>query len=375
MSLIESSGYRLPLLSRVSLVDAFGRPMSSEVGGLSRGDSWQNHTTGIGTWRDKTTHGHFTPSLLLQDPEILAIVNGSDLGAKMAFKRPEEYFRRGYDLKAKGVDASDVSKLRKMATDLRLDFMLEKAAKWGRAFGGAVVIVGADDGQTPDMPLREEAIRDVKFVTMVDKRYARVRTWYTDPLAPKHGEPQTYWITQVLDGGGPYAQGPLVTVHESRVIRFEGQDTDDITKRQLAGWTFSVLQRVYDTVRKFEHNFDAIGNLLSDASQAVWKLKGLIDMIAAGQHAELQKRSSSRTSRARRCARSWWTRTRKSFRGNRRRSPAPRTSSTVCMMRVASAADKPVTIPGEKRRRHGMPLATGTLAPGTTRSSPSKRAT
>lgn len=286
MSLIEGSGY-LVLPSRVTgnLLDPYGRPLNLPV---RRSDGWQNFVTGIGTGRDKTVAGHFWETPLLSWQELLSLFNGSALAAKIVEKRPKEMFRRGYTLACDDVNGEKVADLQKQSTKFQIDNRCRQGAIWGNLFGGALVIMNIQDGQTPDMPLAEDRIRAVKSVTMIDRRFAWAQKYYNNPFEPNYGMPETYLITNAVSGTD--AQVANAVVHESRCLRFDGQETDQLTRQRLAGWTLPVLQRVYDGLRRFEHGLDSVNHLLSDASQAVFKLQGLIDAIANGQKDLVQAR-------------------------------------------------------------------------------------
>src|SRR5208337_4302324 len=143
----------------------------------------------------------------------------------------------------------------------------------------------------PDEELNEDAIRSFHYINLVDRRFVWVQRYYSDMLSPKFGLPEVYLITNVVAHGGmsgttnPPAGTRLaaVSIHESRTIRHDGEMSDVLTRQQLAGWTWSVLQPCYDILRRFDGAFNSVDNLMSDASQAVFKIKNLIEMIAQGQ--------------------------------------------------------------------------------------------
>jgi len=286
------------------LVDPYGRPLTSEVLGV-RNDSWMNQLTGIGSYADKTTHGRFHEVRRITDKELTNLRNGSALAAKIIEKRPNEAFRRGYDLECDDVDQTDANDLHEYAVEeLNLDEEYLRGQVLANQYGGALMVLGCDDGNLPNEPLDEDRIRTFDWVNVMDRRFAYVLDYYTDPSHPKCGKPQTYLTSNAiagvssgqnrtrmipsekLQGRGFYT----AIVHESRCLRFEGVSTDPMTMLSLAGWTWSVLQRVYDGMRKFEHAFDSANYLLSDASQAVYTLKGLFQAISAGNQSEIFKR-------------------------------------------------------------------------------------
>lgn len=295
-----------------------------------RQDNWVNPYLGFGTPRDKMIASCYQVDVLLNSMELDALYYGSDVAAKIVDFRPREMFRRGYEVRIDGTDdeedepvdsadepddaeipvtfdAADYpaeddeeerdepaptddsqdtdipDQLMSRARELELDKKLLSAFIWGRLYGGCLVILGLNDGQGMSQPLVDERVRELLYVHVIDRRYALAMTYYSDPLHPKFGMPETYQIGDPMFGNWSI-------VHESRCIRIEGVEVDARRRRQNAGWGHSVLQRPYETLRDFSTAFQAAGYMLSDASQGVFKLHGLIDAIAAKQEAAIQAR-------------------------------------------------------------------------------------
>ena len=256
----------------------FSPPTKKEV----RSDGWENPYLGYGTSRDKVTYGFHRLGLTLSDAEIEALFYTDDVAAKIVELRPEEAFRRGYKLVSSS-NESAAGELQEKGRELDIDGKLQEAWTWGRAYGGALLIVGAEGGGMPWEPLNIAAVREVRFLNVVDRRYAFVEKYYADPLAPNFGKPEVYGIRNSITGMVSF-------VHESRCIRFDGVPVDLRKQRELQGWSYSVLQRPYDVIRQFAMTFQAAGVLVADASQAVFKMKGLFDMVASGEKARLETR-------------------------------------------------------------------------------------
>lgn len=293
------------------ILDLNGRPFEipragsradtlSEHADRYREDRWQNNTTGIGTLRDKTTHGRFDPVFRMWDPEIVDLMNGSDIASNIVELPTFEMFRRGFDLTADGFETTAISDFREWATEeYDVENQLEEGHKWGRCFGGNLSILGLDDGRDPWEPLDESRVRGVRYINPVDRRYAYAQSTYSNMDAPKYGRPEIYLVsngvatsafgrksTDALQKQG-YAIG---RIHESRCIRFDGVAADVTTRQLLAGWSWSVLQRPYEVLRQFDHAFDSAVYLLSDASQGVLKLQGLVKAMTQGKKAEIESR-------------------------------------------------------------------------------------
>lgn len=285
------------------------RHARQELPGVARGDSWMNGRTGIGTWADKTMHGRFVPVFRIMDQELTSLYNGSALAAKVVEKRPREMFRRGYEVECDDLDASACKDLREYALEeFHVDDEFLKAKIFANLYGGFATLLGIDDGNMPDEALDESRIRSFTFLNGVDRRFTYVLDYYDNPFEPKFGQPKHYLVTNAVsisttstsamtnglrkvDPNELRKRGYGVTVvHESRILRWEGVSTDQVTQQTLAGWTWSALQRVYDSLRKFEHAFDSAMYLLADASQGVASIKGLMDAIGTPMEKKLRQR-------------------------------------------------------------------------------------
>lgn len=300
-----------------------------------RTDMLVNPFLGYGTARDKVAQGVFYASVPLSFGELHAMYYGTDVAAEIVDARPREMFRRGYKVCLKA-DEKRASEIQKKAEALELDKKVLEAIIAGRLWGGSLLVLGAADTSTDLMqPLDESRVRELRYLNVVDRRFAHVNTWQTDPTKPGYGEPESWTISG--------QDAPPVAVHKSRVIRFVGVDPDQVTRRQFGGWGYSVLQRPYDTVRQFETAFSSAGALLSDASQAVWKIKDLLELIATNREGLQERLALADMSRS--AGRGImvdaesedFTRVATSFAG------VPDTIDRF-MMRLAAAAKMPVTL-------------------------------
>lgn len=246
-----------------------------------RADGWYNAFTGWGTSRDKTTGSHYSPDDRLLDTELTALFNHNDMARRIVSIVPREMLRQGYTLSSTRPEvAQDVGRrMRK----LKVNTVLRRAMTWGRLYGGCLVFVGANDGQPSDTPLIPENIRSIDFLDVYDRRRAFPERSYQSTRHTLYGRPEVYRL-QSIEGGESL-------VHESRLIRFGGAETDDQTSWMLQGWDYSVLQCLYETLALFDDSFRAARLMLSDASQGVFKMKGLISMLAGGQKKDLETRA------------------------------------------------------------------------------------
>ncbi len=142
------------------------------------------------------------------------------------------------------------------------EVMAYLAAGYGTGFGRAM-----DEPLEPDTQ-----IHTIRYMTLLDKRFVYPGSYYEDPESPKYLEVEKYRIVT------PTGQ-VLSDIHETRCIRFGGAMTDQIRQRENNGWDYSIIQAIYDELRDQESNWQSANTLLADASQAVFKIKGLINSI------------------------------------------------------------------------------------------------
>lgn len=252
-------------------------------GASMRLDSWVNEATGFGTARDKTEFGFVLPSRILTDQELSALYHSDDMAARMVDIIPQEMLREGF-----GIETGD-GKLDGFIND-KFDEMdvpgkLVEGMRWGRAFGGAGLLIGCDDKRDADQPLVPERANDIDYLYCIDRRMLWPISFYEDQGHPKLGQPKTFLVTTM--GGTHFS---TAVVHESRLILFRGAPTGIRERMQLFGWDLSVMQRAYEVLRTFNTGWRAVETLLTDGNQAIFKMTGLAEMLASGGEAELRAR-------------------------------------------------------------------------------------
>lgn len=255
---------------------------------MAKTDGWQNFMTGLGTARDKRTHAKFGGAMIWQGGQVLdELYAGDDMIARIVDLPAQEMTREWIELSAGEEEAQTAKALMQRLDDLDIQSATAEALTWARLHGGALMILGVDDGQEPDQPLRTDSIRSFGWVSVVDRWDVTVSKRYADPSGPRFGKPEVYQIRPTSEGGGVSEQ---VLVHESRVIRFDGVQVPKRHMARLQGWGDSVVTRVYEVVRDFSQGYAGASAALADFSQAVVKLKGLAQMLASDQDKLVLKR-------------------------------------------------------------------------------------
>ncbi|MCK4718606.1 MAG: DUF1073 domain-containing protein [Thermoplasmata archaeon] len=267
----------------------------------SRLDGWMNVLTGLGTNRSKENAGTFGANPLLTPQELEDLFHHDDMANRIVSAVPHDALRQGFNVRrateeGEGSDASveevqeDSVALDKLLEELGLGTKAQEAMVWGRLFGGGFLLLGLTGAGKPNTPLEEEKVTGVEFLTVLDRRDLQPETYYQSPLAPKYGEVETYRVLPL--GAGPSSAQEELIVHETRLVKFGGSMTSRRERERNQGWDHSVLQKVIGTLRQTGGNWDSVVAMMADMSQAVFKLKGLIDTIAEDNQEDLQTRMS-----------------------------------------------------------------------------------
>lgn len=252
-----------------------------------RTDSWQNLITGLGVaTRDKVKSTEFLPSNKIAPATLEALYRGDDLVTTLCDTVPEEMLRKGFD-----VDVSDEkNKGREHEFEENCQSFIKKhdvikktidALVWAKLYGGSALFPIVDDGISKESlvePLELERIRDIKGINVIEGQYMQPATWYEDATEEKYGEIKTWRIMPYTSSYSASLQN--LEVHETRLIIFNGARATVRTKQQNNGFSDSLVQRVYDVIQMYTSGWQSVGHLMSDANQAVFKIKDLISMIA-----------------------------------------------------------------------------------------------
>lgn len=240
---------------------------------LVRSDGWANVLTGQGIkGTDKKESTSFSARSFMVEWELNELYIDNGFAKRVVNLLPEDMLRAGFYI-TNDKDNQVESKLEDIHAMKEIDRLL----KWNRLFGGAVMVMGIDDGALDlKEPLNEKNIRDLIFVRTYD-RY-RV-TWsqvdlYTDPKNPKYGKPQFYHIW-------PINGMPGFTVHETRCIVRDGIDIPEYARVLNNYWGASYLQHCYDQLRAVGNIYNGLESIIDDFVFGTLSIKNLSDMMYA----------------------------------------------------------------------------------------------
>jgi phage-related protein (TIGR01555 family) len=229
-----------------------------------------------------------TPTILVQQ-ELNDLYRGDDIIARVCNLPANEMVKKWFQVKtAEEDDREKTDAMMQVMKDLGTKKAVREALVWSRLHGGSVILVGANDGRQQHMPLNEDGIRSIDYLTVLDRWDLEIVRVYNNPGAPNHRLPELYRIrTMHQPASGvwagvrnmikPLAMDPVV--HESRLLRFDGVLTPSVVKLTNEGWCDSVVTRIYEIVRDYQTSYGGVGLMMTEIGQAVIKIKGLADAL------------------------------------------------------------------------------------------------
>lgn len=248
-------------------------------------DGWENALTGLGTaTRDKRRGNQIVP-LRITALEAEYLWRGDDIAAKIIEKPAREMVRRWIDVLVEG-ESEQARAIEARLDELGAKAKVRKALMSKRAFGGAGILLGADDGAIDlTKPLNEKNLKAIRWLTVLDAEELRPVRRYSSLGDAKYGEPSVYEV-QPRDGRAPVGQ----RVHESRVLILQGIQVSRRHANERNGWGDSVFVRVFEVLSDCGMVWGSAATLLSDFSQAIFRIRGLAEAMASGREDLVRKR-------------------------------------------------------------------------------------
>lgn len=264
-------------------LDAFSRAFSGAAQALAtRTDGWINTLTGLGTSVDKRTVAMVEGVAPINPAVLEALYASDDLAAKIVDSLPKAALRGGLPV-AEDEDGA----IADAVTRWDIPGKLREADTWGRLYGAGYILIGTKGLMS--QPLGEVPPGGLMYLDVLEREDLTVHSRYRDPREKKFGQPEFY-RTQHHEADGSAKINPGDLIHESRLIKFGGVLTPRRIRQRNDHHDLSVLQRPYDILRDVNSSWGNVMILFQDLSQAVFKVKGLIEMIANGNKNDLQDR-------------------------------------------------------------------------------------
>ena len=250
-----------------------------QVMGVRAMDGLANALTGSGTRRDPRTASTYLWRPLTQ-AEIAAAYSGSGLMRKIITIPALDMVRewRSWQLEAEQITA--VENEEKRLGILNAFYEAEKL----RDMGGGAIIMGLPGNPSEPVP-DTVGLGTLSFVHVVSRWHLSFDTLQNDAREPGYGDP-VMWKLQSAAG--------QQTIHPSRVIPFRADTTATIamvaTSTADQYWGESVVAQVLDAVKDSDTARASFAALLHKARTLRIGIRGLYEMMAAGEDEKVMKR-------------------------------------------------------------------------------------
>lgn len=250
----------------------------------ARLDGWNNIVTGLGVeGRDKRLGMQMRHNFFTQIQAEL-IYHGDDIAQKVIDKLPEDMLREGFEVTSDDVEGLSED-IESWMEELGLYSKLEEACKISRLHGGAGIVLGIDDGLSPDKPVNEKTIRTISFATVLS-RYEFAAPSYQDldrrVTSPNFGNPIFYKLAPVLAADQKTMMQSSEKIHYSRIIRFIGAPVRGQDRGLVNYWGDSILSKINNAITNYQSSEDSAALIMQDVTQLIVKLKGLSQLVSMG---------------------------------------------------------------------------------------------
>lgn len=279
-----------------------------------RGDGWSNLYSGLG----RAGRDAIASTIYEQRPPLTmdidrAMYRQNWLCGLLVDDLVRDCFRAGWK-----IGVTDETQKANTETLLHAEWLrvnafqvLGDGLRWSLVFGGAVGLLYTDDAakytqanigtsttllgggvssgvvSAMAMPLELDALKEVLRILVVDAQFAipNIGTLDADPRSANFGLPMYYSVT-------PYGLNTATyQVHWTRLLRFPGVPTDNLTRISNLTWGDSIFERVYDAVMRYGVGMAGAAQVVSSFEQGVLKVKDLNLLLGSNQEQKIVTRT------------------------------------------------------------------------------------
>lgn len=251
-------------------------------------DGLENVVAALGVYKDKkahTTYGLRYSNRVEQENAY----RGSWLCKRIIKTMPDDMTRKWRRFEISDDGGDKIKAISRLERKLQVRAKINEAMRWGRLYGGCLVLIGTADAANDEnvlaTPLNTDKIKlgDLRYLQVVDRwRVAPSGVLVTDPTSNDFGLPESYVVTNTVDTGtgarGGIASG--ITYHHTRVLRFGGQPIPYFCWTANARWDDSELSSVWSAVTNKDTASSTIASLLLESKIDVVKVPKLTEMLS-----------------------------------------------------------------------------------------------
>jgi len=243
-------------------------------------DAWNNSRSGFGGSYDPVTRSTFNISTELDKDTIRSLFRYDWLCKRIISIIPSDAIRKFIDINSE--DERIVRYLYKQCRKYQIKKKFKEAATLARLDGGSVIIIGVRGAGSPERKLNYDNIDEIAYLNVLDKYAIEIDSTYQNPLKPNYGEPEMYRLSTYRNGGSSTNQYGR-KIHESRVIRFDGEFLPELTRINNNNWNDSVLNSINLALKQYGISLQSAAILFQDFIAKILKIPNLVELLSSDE--------------------------------------------------------------------------------------------
>lgn len=182
----------------------------------------------------------------------------------------EDAFRGGVDLESSTLSSDELEQLKQKMEDEEDWEIIKEAQKWGRLFGGGLLIANTD--QAPEKPLNNKAIYKKRLSFIASDR------WESTMVNPDAGAEHTDFLFHEQ------------TINKSRTCLALGKRAPYYVRMRLQGWGLSIFEQSLPPLVQYLKSQNVMLELLDENKIDVLKINQLASILNTKNGTELIKK-------------------------------------------------------------------------------------
>lgn len=241
-------------------------------------DGWINYLSGLGSSQQKSTHTTYRNNFFISDELLHSLYISNGMSKKISKVVADDAFKNGITIQ-EDEDNLIQNKLKTLAALKKL----HQADLYRRHYGGAIVILGINDGNELWEELNINNIQSIDWL----RCYSRVDTFFTtihfseEINSPYYGQPEFYTIVPKYTTS--------FNVHASRVLEFKGTEVPtELDTGYRYYWGQSIIEPLWDSLKKVGACLENLDQLLYETTIGIYKYKEFSKLISEGKWEDIK---------------------------------------------------------------------------------------
>lgn len=239
-------------------------------------DVFSNVITGLGLQNSKTACNRLQPGIAHDQAVLENLYTFGPVAGRIVDKESQDALQKGF-----GVDPLDEEQQLELDDfNERRQFLskFDQARKWERLFGGSLIFMDIEDGQTVPAggqdtaaPVNFESISNLGQLTVLSRHDVHIDNFINDPSTGELSAPESYRVNTT---------GQIL--HPTRVVAFPGFRLTTDAMVANGGWGGSVMDRVFKAIERYDTTHQYLAETITRLTQGVLILPGVSNAGKSG---------------------------------------------------------------------------------------------